>query len=114
MLNAIGLAHYDFARGLPPDCSLGDRIFLISEWMFLACFVVSLASEFRVRQSGLFQESNIGVGPLIVGIVGSVILTVASILFFRLLYSGEAFHSLEGWLFGVGWLFVWWCLVFRR
>ena len=113
-LTATGLAHYDFVRGLPPDRSFCDRIFLISEWMIFACFFVSSASEFRVRQAVLFNEAAAGIGPVVAGMVGLVVLIMASIQFIRHPYSGESFDSFEGWLYGVGWLFVWWYFVFRR
>jgi hypothetical protein len=113
VLNSMGLAHYYFEMGPNFDRSIGDRVCNVLDWMILACLVVWGASEFRVRQSILFRETSSRVLPLLAGVLGLLVLLIASIRLVRIPLSGEAFGN-SGWSFGVGWLLVWWYLVFRR
>lgn len=114
LLNYAGLAHYYFELGPNYDRSSGDRVCLILDWMLMACLLVWAASEFRVRQAVLFQDSSGHRWPLLVSAVGLLLLVGATVQLVQIPLSGAAFGFLDCWLFGLGWVLFWWGLVFRR
>jgi hypothetical protein len=114
VLEHLGVGPNEF-NGLPIlDRTLGDRVFLITEWMALSCLLVWTASEFRVSQAVLFHEKGRSNLLIVVGVVGLVVLSAALFCCFQKPYSGEAVRISSGWQLGVGWFLVWWYWVFRR
>ena len=114
VLNRIGLAHYYYEMGPNHDRSIGDRVCLVFDWMLLACLFVWASSEFRIRQAVLFPEGGGSALPLLTGCVGLLLLIGATAHLVRIPLSGVAFGFMDGWVFGIGWLLLWWGLVFRR
>jgi hypothetical protein len=114
LLNMAGVTNYNSEVGPRVDKGIWERVCLVSESMLPGCFIAWAAAAFRVKNASLFAENhNTGrIFPVVCGVAGAVWLGSAFMNWGP--FTGAEFGTFADWRFVLGWIPVWWCLVFVR